>query len=115
MIMDSAFKIHSPSEIFEGYGQNMIAGLALGLGSMGSVDMALGALSSRTADLIPSSGGGSLGGPMVMIDRIEVSITPETIRQYPQAQDYGNEAAQQIRRVLQSAQRSRGGGVVNNG
>jgi TP901 family phage tail tape measure protein len=115
MIMESAFKIHSPSEIFEGYGQNMIAGLALGLGSMGSVDMALGALSSRTADLIPSSGGGSLGGPMVMIDRIEVSITPETIRQYPQAQDYGNEAAQQIRRVLQSAQRSRGGGVVNNG
>jgi hypothetical protein len=72
----------------------------------------MGTLSSQTMAAAPGQTAGS-SGTMIMIDRIEVSITPETLKQYPNAADYGREAADSLSVSLRAKLRAAGGGTVS--
>lgn len=52
------------------------------------------------------------GGPSLQIGNIQVNVTPETIQQYPAAQQYAREVGQELGKELSEKLHSLGGGVI---
>ncbi len=107
-VMRSAFRIHSPSEMFAEIGGQLIAGLAQGLEKITPVQAALGSLTSTIPAMMPS---GVMGAPMTQNQitiEVSVPISAETMRQNPIAQQYGETLGDAIAAKL----RQKGAGIV---
>lgn len=108
--------IGSPSKVFAGFGENIVQGLVQGLGKLDALDLALG---NMTATLLapvnapmPAVTGAGMGGNVTNYFQVGLQITPDTLQRYPQAVDYGRDAAQEFVKQLKAAQVKAGGGIV---
>jgi hypothetical protein len=113
----SALQMYSPSKVFEKLGGFIPEGLAEGIA--GKAQTALDAMSGLAVSLTPIVPEMALAGAGTnnyqSIDRsttqqISVVLTPEVIRQYPDARNY----ADVVERALKDAANSQGGGITRS-
>ncbi len=109
----------SPSRIYAYFGEMLIAGLQQGLEKTGplrtSIDSMLNILTPEMPQPVPVGGGGMGGGTYYI--NVTVPIDAETMRQNPNAHEYGREwgrgVSESLRDELSLQQRFQGGGVVS--
>lgn len=114
--LQQALKIASPSKVFEKLGGFIPEGLAEGISSKAASALtAMNGLALSLTPVIPEMAyaGGAGTNSYSTVDRsltqqITIAITPDTIRQYPNATNY----ADQVKRVLEESANKQGGGIA---
>lgn len=109
--------IGSPSRVYAGFGENIIQGLAQGLGKLGTLDLALGNMSAmllapEVASTPALAGAGAGGGNVTNYYQLSAPITSEVMQQYPHATQYAQEVLSNLEQRLKAAQTKAGGGII---
>lgn len=106
--------IFSPSRVMMDIGANIVEGLARGLENTLPVDRAMmdlaGSLTGQAHLMVSPSGLGG-GGTVTNYFTIQVPVTEDVLRRYPDAREYANTVGEGLEQRLSAAARFRGGGV----
>jgi hypothetical protein len=110
-VLKASLGIYSPSRIFEGFGQNLVEGMASGLGDTSQATDAMGAFGNDLAQepFSPARGGDTYDNSTTTI--IQVPVTAEAMRQYPNATTF----AEEVQRILNNRFNRLGGGITTSG
>jgi len=108
--------VGSPAKKMIPIGEAIVQGLAVGMGAMQPVNEALAQLSDTL--ILPDMavmGGARMPQPALAgaTFNIEVGVTPDVVRAYPDGEEYGRAVGRGIEERLQGWRRWQGGGVVH--